>query len=417
MSFFFSLKKNYPIFREKIEKLLKNSTYISQVIIAIVILLGSNSKAISQISKISNGNNYNTNDKFRYITIKTHAGGHFYTGHTLDKELHDGYRSLELRYGWQNNDPNHWTNKYYNGVSYGVGAYAAYIGTPSIMGTPFAVFGFINFPQCKLSGNTTLLTEGSLGITFDSNYYHATKNPKNDAIGSPFSVYVNVGVGFETIISRNVDLLYGIDYTHFSNGRLTVPNYGLNMLGLNLGFKYHYNKSKELKNGIKIERFKKIESSKAPKNIVQRINILTSFGSVQNGFNESPNKKPTKERYYTFSSYLEYQLNFNVKHGIDTGMDLFYDGSLEHLFPKSEDRYLYGYHLGYNYTFGKMLLKLDFGGYLGPNGSKGKESLWTRAALQYQLLDWFKLHLGLKTKQGFTADWAEFGIVFEPFQW
>ena len=105
------------------------------------------------------------------------------------------------------------------------------------MGTPTALFSFINFPHKNLSKRTRIITDGALGVLYDSNYYHATKNPKNDAIGSPFSIYVNIGLGFESILTRNVDLIYGLDYTHFSNGRLTVPNYGLNMLGVNLGLK------------------------------------------------------------------------------------------------------------------------------------------------------------------------------------
>lgn len=249
------------------------------------------------------------------------------------------------------------------------------------------------------------------------------KTQKNDAIGGPFSIYVNVGLGFETILTRNVDIIYGLDYTHFSNGRVTVPNYGLNMFGLNLGFKYHYNKEqKNINNDFYTDellqsRFKKIKSEPTPKSIRQRINMLTSFGTVQNGENEPGNANVTTNRFYTFSGYLEYQLNFNVKHGLDAGLDMFYDGSLINVYEDTKDRYLYGYHLGYNYTFGKMLLKLDFGGYIGPDGDKNKDDLWTRAALQYKLFDWFGLHLGLKTKQGFTADWAEIGIVFESFKW
>ena len=399
--------------------MLKRKLYIPKVTFFILIFcFGTIHKIESQERR--NNPNFVSDNKgtYRYMSFKTHLGTHFYTGKSLDDELKGGYKSIEFRYAWQNRNPEHWTNKYYNGVSYGLGIYTAYIGTPGVVGTPTALFSFINFPHKNLSKRTRIITDGALGVLYDSNYYHATKNPKNDAIGSPFSIYVNIGLGFESILTRNVDLIYGLDYTHFSNGRLTVPNYGLNMLGVNLGLKYHYNRDAKYNDPyISQERFKRYPSLAAPKDIKQRINILTAFGTVQNGFQETVNESLETDRFYTFSGYIEYQLNFNVKHGLDAGLDLFYDGSLANIYTETKDRYLYAYHFGYNYTFGKMLLKLDLGGYMGPNGSKGKEDLWTRAALQYRLFDWFGFHLGLKTKQGFSADWAEFGLIFQPFKW
>tara|TARA_B100000809_G_scaffold130660_1_gene128505 strand:+ start:39400 stop:40563 length:1164 start_codon:yes stop_codon:yes gene_type:complete len=360
---------------------------------------------------------------YRYTSLRAHVGKHFYTGNTLDKELNTGYRSLDLRLGLQNSDPEHWTNKYYNSTSYGIGFYAAYVGNTHVLGVPTAVYGFVSFPYGNLSKRTTFTTNGALGITYDSNYYHEQKNPSNDALGSAFSIYVNIGFGIETIVTRNIDIVYGLDYTHFSNGRMVVPNYGLNMLGLNLGFKYHYNQNaKKTSSDVSSKnivpaRFRKNKSERPPRNIKQNINILTSFGVVQNGNYESVDKGASSDKYYVFSGYVEYQLKINVKHGIDTGFDLFYDDSLITIYHDSNDRYLYGYHLGYNYSFGKMLLKVDFGGYLGPYGNKEKDDLWARAALQYRILNWMSIHLGLKTKQGFTADWPEIGVAFQPFEW
>lgn len=387
------------------------------IVLLFIALIKCHSSIYAQEAKNENNNSY------RYLSLKTHFGSHLYTGQTLSKELDNGYRSLELRLGFQNSDPDHWTNKYYNATNYGIGLYTAYIGTPDVLGTPTALFGFINFPFGNFSKNTSFNTNGALGLTFDATHYHEKKNPKNDAIGGPLSIYVNIGFGVETIVNRNIDLLYGIDYTHFSNGRITLPNYGLNMFGLNLGIKYNYVKTRKnvdqdslAKNSNPSPRYKKINSSNPPHKLVHRLNILTSFGIVESDL-KTPNKQAQQNtRYYTFSGYIEYALNFNVKHGIQTGLDVFYDESLVEYFPDSYDPYMYGYHFGYNYTFGKMILKLDLGGYIGPNGNKGKEKLWTRAALQYNVFDWLGLHLGLKTKQGFTADFGEFGLIFHPLK-
>ena len=405
--------------------MLKKNIYLKIFPLLFILFIGSNSDLISQNKLTSSNDSIEINPyvMYRYASMRVHVGKHIYTGNTLSEELSQGYRSFDLRLGWQNSKPEHWTNKYYNSTSYGIGFYASYIGTPEVLGTPTAIYAFINFPYGNFSKRTTFVTSAAIGITYNSKYYHEHKNPMNDALGSALSIYVNVGFGIETILTRNTDLLYGINYTHFSNGRIVVPNYGFNMLGLNLGFKYHYNKTKKKISSnntpekIVQARFKRTQSKKAPIKLTQRINILTSFGTVQNGYLETVDKSTLKNRYYTFSGYLEHQLNLTIKHGIDTGFDLFYDESLINRYPNSKDWYLYGYHFGYNYTFGKILLKLDLGGYLGPDGSKDKDNIWARAALQYKILNWMGLHLALKTKQGFTADWAELGVVFEPFKW
>ena len=37
--------------------------------------------------------------------------------------------------------------------------------------------------------------------------------------------------------------------------------------------------------------------------------------------------------------------------------------------------------------------------------------------VQYKINNWLSGHVALKTRRGFAADWAEFGVVFHPFKW
>jgi len=364
--------------------------------------------------------------KFRYVQVIGHFGSHFYSGQDLDDALTSGYGALEVRLGWQNNDPEDWSNKYYNAMTYGVGFYSGYIGDPAVLGNPNALYGFLDMPFGNYYGDkrTTWHFSPAFGLTYNLVPYDETNNPTNDAIGAKFAVYINFAFSGHTAMTRDMDFYYGLDYTHFSNGRSFTPNYGLNMIGLHTGLKYHYNKAQKevnrdlFTNEVIQSRFKRIQSTPIEKAGKNKIHILTAFGSVQNGHTENEQGGGYEDnRYNTFSGSIEYTREFDMKHGVSVGFDLFYDESLIINYPDPNDRYLYAYHFGYDYTFWKITVKTQLGGYFGENGDKGKEKVWARPAIQYNAWDWMSFHVGLKTRRGFAADWAEFGVVFHPFAW
>ena len=358
---------------------------------------------------------------FKYVEVINHSGGHSYSGESLGDAVSYGYAALEVRLGWKNSDPEHWSNKYYNSMSYGIGVYTGYIGDPAIFGNPNAIYAFADFPIGRQSYDikTTWSFNPALGITYNLVPYNPDDNPTNDAIGASFAVYISLAAKGQTVLSRDMDLTYGLDFTHFSNGRSFMPNFGLNMLGVNLGAKYHFNTDQKKVNKdpftteILQSRYKKTRTTPVPKKIGHSINILTAIGTVQNGFEENQDGGDPSNRYTTFSGYVDYTYKFDIKHGIDAGIDFFYDQSL--VITSPDELYLFGYHLGYEYTFWRITVISQLGGYIGDD--KGKGQIWARPGLQYRFTDWLSGHVALKTRRGFAADWAEFGVVFHPFNW
>ena len=102
-------------------------------------------------------------------------------------------------------------------------------------------------------------------------------------------------------------------------------------------------------------------------------------------------------------------------HAITAGMDLFYDSSLQVEYPETKDQILVGAHVGYDFMFGRMAVRLQGGGYL--TDDKGKSSTYLRTAFRYDITEWLYAQIGLKTRDVSRADWAEFGIGFRPFKW
>ncbi len=353
--------------------------------------------------------------RFRYVEVKGHTGAHMYTGQSLGEAVETGYGSFEVRFGWQQTDPDHWS-KSYGFSSYGIGWYTGFLGDPDIFGTPNALFGFINFPIGKPGKRNTFQISPAIGVTYNLIPFNEESNPTNDAIGFKMSVYLNMNFGFEYIINRDLDLLYGVDYTHFSNGRLYTPNHGLDMFGLNLGLRYMYNADqRKFDKDIYTEdllqsRFKRYPGIPNTKINYSFINVYGAAGTVQNSEDAG-----TSKRYVTFSGVADYQYVFSNMHAATVGLDLFYDESLKTEYPANSDRILLAAHAGYDFMFADFTFRAQVGTYLTDN--RGKGNVFVRAALQYAITDWMYAQAGLKTRNGARADWIEWGIGFKPFKW
>lgn len=85
---------------------------------------------------------------------------------------------------------------------------------------------YINF-YARLSGGYAWLTKP----------YHEVKNPINNAIGSHFNIAAQLRFGAEFKLHPMVWMNAAFSFTHFSNGSLQLPNYGINIPSGVVGFK------------------------------------------------------------------------------------------------------------------------------------------------------------------------------------
>lgn len=367
-------------------------------------------KAQLEYEEVKDSLNYG---RFRYLEIKGHTGYHLYNGTTLEETVDGGYGSVEARFAWQSKDSTGW-QAYYGYPSYGVGYYSGFIGDPEVLGKPNAIFGFINFPLSRPGRRNSWEISPSFGVTYNLEPFDEESNPTNDAIGAPFAVYFNLSFGARYAMTRELDLIYGVDFTHFSVGRITTPNHGLNMYGLNLGLRYHFNADQKFLNNdpynnseLLSARFSRARKKPNYRLRESNIDVYLGFGSVQN-----VEDRGTDNRYVVFSGVLDYRFKLNNMHGLVAGIDYFYDDSLQVEYP--DDRDTWGAHVGYDFMFGKFTVRWQFGAYL--EDDKGKDPTYMRAAIRYDILPWMFGQIGVKTKDTSRADWAEFGLGFTPFK-
>ena len=362
------------------------------------------------------GNSQSPSNKFRFIEVKSNYGSYLYTGNALSDAgfLDAGYGAINVKIGWQSSIPESWAT-YYKYPNYGIGLYSGFLGNAQVFGNPSAVYGFIDFPIGNPNKRNKFSIEPSLGITYDLQEFNAEENPLNDAFGAKAAVYFGLDIGFEYRFTRELDLIYGIDFTHFSNGSSYQPNLGLNLFGINLGIKYHYNAAQRLLDNdpytenLLQARFKTPEKTKLSKINENSISVLLATGGKQTSEDGG-----TGRQFGVFSGILDYEHRFNEMHGANIGFDYFYDNTLRE-FENAADRTAIGVHAGYDFNFWKMALKVQIGTYL--TDDLGKGAFFMRPAIRYNINKTLFAQFGLKTLDGGAADYLEFGFGFKPFKW
>jgi hypothetical protein len=370
--------------------------------------------AIGQVKgQLPDSENFPDKDIFKYLEIKTHFGAFLKSDDMLGNSglLDNGYAGVTVKLGWQPTNPESWASRY-GYPSYGVGFYSGFLSNAEVFGNPNAVYGFIKFPLSSSDKRTELAIEPSLGLTYKLNPYDEEINPLNNAIGARFAVYFNIDLGFTYKWTRELDLLYGLDFSHFSNGSTFKPNSGLNLYGFNLGLRYHYNAAQLRKNKdpytneILAARFKRPERSPRDKTKSNAISVYTAGGIAQ-----SESMAGSDKVLGTFTGVIDYEHQFDEMNGISAGVDFFYDNRLRDRAPS--DRWLTGLHAGYDFSFYKFSIRFQAGTYLGDD--KGKGNFFMRPALRYNFSKRFFAQVGLKTLDGGAADYIEYGIGFKPF--
>jgi hypothetical protein len=376
--------------------------------------------AIIMISSISVGAQTDLNEgRFKFYSFKFHSGRHLYTGQQLSDKLKNGYAAIEFRAGWQSKGKQQW-QKELNYPSYGVGLYNGYIGDVDIFGSPHAIFGFMTFHASRIKRNSWQI-EPAIGVTYNLKPYNAKMNPINDASGAKVAIYLSLHAGGKYRLNRELDFLYGVDITHFSNGRTFTPNLGLNMWGFSSGIRYNFNadqkKLDDSEHPTKLLEARPTFGSKLKPSPIRETNLsfYQAVGTVQNSEDAG-----TNHRYLVTSSVIELQHKFNTKHAVTAGFDAFVDPSATDTtdYPLNKEkleRFFPGAHIGYDFMFWKLLIRFQIGVHLSSIGRTLKGNTFVRPAIRYEINKRLFGQFGLKTRNGAEADFAEIGLGYKIF--
>jgi len=111
-----------------------------------------------------------------------------------------------------------------------------------------ALSAYISLNQSKYNHKLRLTRHWryGFGVGYLNKPFHQINNPTNNVIGSEVNLTMKLAYGYEYRLQTNLGLSLMAIASHHSNGRVELPNLGINVLGLKLGLKYYSQAKQDL---------------------------------------------------------------------------------------------------------------------------------------------------------------------------
>ncbi|MCD4698337.1 MAG: acyloxyacyl hydrolase [Bacteroidales bacterium] len=245
-------------------------------------------------------------------------------------------------------------------------------------------------------------------------------NPYNDVIGSWLNVYFNFNLDTYWRLSERMDISFGLDITHFSNGRFRTPNKGMNLMGVNLGVAYNFSPMNIYRKHSDEENIYPIRAPfiREPLPELDKYSEINFFGTIGTSTTSGdPDVNEAGPRYFNSSWGIDFARRFWWRGKYVIGTDIFYDGSLVEGYgkPYSEvsviEKMSFGIHAGHDMMFERITLITQLGWYVYKKSSQ-RGSYYIRAGGKIAINEKWSAHVALKTMNGGIADWIEWGMVY-----
>lgn len=294
---------------------------------------------------------------------------------------------------------NNWCESYKNPFV-GVTAYGSTLGNKEVLGNGFGAYAFIEFPMMKNARKNILTAKLSAGLGYVSKIFSQSQNPKNVATSSHINALLCLGLQGRWYFSDNQCLLYSMDMTHFSNGSSKVPNLGLNMPFLGIGYGYTF--AHEKKTFVAQRNFQKTPFMKNWQL------TLVGIASFKEMFPTGGKVYPV----YALNTFVSKQ--FKAKVGMEAGFDFISKQSLfnyKPYIPKTQwSIFQIGTYAAYVLPLDKLRFVLGMGVYLKDRYDSDNE-IYHRVGMRYMCANGLELNLVLKSHWA-KADYVEYGIGY-----
>lgn len=341
----------------------------------------------------SEGNNFFIDAQYHYGFVMPHH-------ESIRQVVNRNVPGIEIRAGKEAFGHNIW-EQLYCFPRIGLGYYSSGLGNDAVFGRAHSLFSFIDMPIFPRLKVFSLSTNLGFGVSYISKCYDSQDNSADVAIGSKEDVYFNLNLNSKFKIARNLELVSGVGFTHFSNGNTKRPNLGLNLVTASAGMVYFFDhqEPKRVYFILPSDNKKSIET-----NLIYTAGVRGSDLDITRKFFAS-----------SLSANILKGVGFKSKIGL--GTDLFYDGTInlsrqDGGFDHDKKIYNYqaGVHLSYSLIYNKLSLMLQPGIYLY---SKMPSTcpFYDRIGINYNLTEHLLANLSLKTIL-FKANVIEWGLGY-----
>ncbi|MFY9153242.1 MAG: acyloxyacyl hydrolase [Prolixibacteraceae bacterium] len=326
------------------------------------------------------------------------------------------FAALSFQLLKQTTGKNLWEQKF-GYPRYGIGIYSASFFNNNLFGTPIALYGVFRAPF-KRWNKLSLNYEAGFGFTFNWEAFNPSENNYNISLGADQSVFIDLGASLNYELSSLFDLGLGYSFTHFSNGALKSPNFGLNTFSPKISLEY------------RINRYHPPLSKRSIPAFLKNTTIdFSIFGGAKNVIYKG-NDVDTISKYkgvyypiYGLTTVINRQLTYKTKLGV--GMSLSYDGSYNStvLVDNGELEPTEGFHgskislsifPSYELVINKMSVIIQPGFYVLRKKSTNREPVaYQRLGLHYQLSRNLFAGMNLRAYNYHVSDFIEWTLGYQ----
>jgi len=304
--------------------------------------------------------------------------------------------SFEVNIGRQTTGKHDW-EQYYHFPSFGIGYFFGDFHNPQVLGVTHAGFGYLNFYFFR-KRNFYITSKISLGLSYFKTIYNRETNPVNSAIITHLNVYFSIAMKANIKLFERLYLTAGASITHFSNGAVKVPNYGLNLMNGNIGLRYYLKKRETVFHDHTLEKpYKGFNMA-----------FIGSAGILQ--------REKDGPQYFSSTFTLNATKQLGYKNNIGLGADFFYDESVKPELVKNNKytSFFYTMRLGVYASTSVIIDRLSFffntGAYIYYQ-TKPRKPFYFRVGMHYRLMQHLLINVSVKAHMG-VADYIEWGLGY-----
>lgn len=330
-------------------------------------------------------------------TVRYHYGAVLSHHKSISYLVNDQISAIEFNLGFIPLTKRKWS-KLYKQPEIGLGLYHGSLGNDKILGNLTAIFPYINFP-IKQKKRWALNTQVGFGLGINNKYFDPVENYTNLAIGTKLNAFFKLHALGSYSISPKWGVNGGISFNHISNGAISSPNKGLNLLTGNIGVQYNW----------KGKNFSKPQASLKGEKLPNEITIIWGHGIKQAS-------EKDHHKYYTSSLTSTYSIGINSKQKIGFGIDLFYNKAANRgkwdFDPEVsfKNRFSQAVFVSHDLVIEKFSIFANIGVYTLYKTDPEKP-IYTRLGVRYRINEYLLTSLSLKAHLG-KADFIEWGIGY-----
>ena len=305
----------------------------------------------------------------------------------------------ELSFNKKTNGSKYW-HQLYNYPTFGLTLQYNNLGNSEILGKAFAFYPYLSSPLVK-SNKLKLNFKFGAGLGYLTKKFDKDINYKNVAISTNLNICINFGLEFQQKLNNYCSFYEGLNINHFSNGALKIPNTGINLPSIALGFRYNLSDIQD--ENLFSQEFPKIEKK-------YFLSVMTAVGSKEI-------YPPYGKNYPAFSFCLGFNKQTSLKHIFNLNLDLFYNMSDYEILNRKNIEYSKisilkpGISLGHEYVFDKTTFGLALGSYLYAKNN-ANINIYNRIGFKRYINENIFFNLTLKSHL-LVADYIEWGCGYK----